>query len=159
MLCLKYHIGNLTMNADNSDSLSEFSPESSNEQLTEDPLLERQIQRLIEVQTYLRWLFDGCLWLTVGAASIWTLRSDIELWIAAFTWAAVRITLAYNRLPMMGIGLCVAMTLATLVWQSSIILWGISPSERRSLIQQIKKIQAKGKRHPLWRWVCEERLS
>jgi len=123
-----------------------------------DQLLERQVQRLIEVQTYLRWMFDVFLWLTVGTASIWALRSDIELWIAAFTWAAVRMSLISNRLPMLGLGLCVAMTLATLVWQSSIILWGVNQRERRSLIQQVKKIQEQGKSHLLWRWVCEERL-
>ncbi|OYQ67135.1 hypothetical protein B9G53_01920 [Pseudanabaena sp. SR411] len=141
------------MNSDNSDSLAE----SSSEVLI-DPLLERQVQRLIEVQTYLRWIFDGFLWLTVGTASIWALRSDIELWIAAFTWAAVRITLAYNRLPMMGLGICVAMTLATLVWQSSIILWGVNQREKRSLVDQVKRIKEKGKRHPLWHWVCEEKI-
>lgn len=141
------------MNSDNSDSLAE----SSSEKLI-DPLLERQVQRLIEVQTYLRWLFDIFLWLTVGTASIWALRSDIELWVAAFTWAAVRITLAYNRLPMMGLGICVAMTLATLVWQSSIILWGVNQREKRSLVDQVKRIKEKGKSHPLWRWVCEEKI-
>ena len=137
------------MNPDNSNSLSDSIAEE---------LLDRQVQRLIEVQTYLRWMFDGFLWLTVGTASIWALRSDIELWIATFTWAAVRITLAYNRLPMLGLGICVAMTFSTLVWQSSIILWGINQREKRSLINQVKKIQEKGKSHPLWRWVCEEKL-
>ncbi|PZO40047.1 MAG: hypothetical protein DCF19_12745 [Pseudanabaena frigida] len=137
------------MNPDNSNSLSDSIAEE---------LLDRQVQRLIEVQTYLRWIFDGFLWLTVGTASIWALRSDIELWIATFTWAAVRLTLAYNRLPMLGLGICVAMTFATLVWQSSIILWGVNQRERRSLIKQVKKIQEKGKSHPLWRWVCEEKL-
>ena len=140
------------MNSDNSDALSEPSSE-----VLIDPLLERQVQRLIEVQTYLRWIFDGFLWLTIGTASIWALRSDIELWIAAFTWAAVRITLAYNRLPMMGLGICVAMTLATLVWQSSIILWGVNQREKRSLVDQVKRIKEKGKSHPLWHWVCEEK--
>ncbi len=123
-----------------------------------DQLLERQVQRLIEVQTYLRWIFDGFLWLTVGTASIWALRSDIDLWIAAFTWTAVRMTLTFNRLPMLGLGLCVAMTLATLVWQSSIILWGVNQRERRSLIHQVQKIQQQGNKHWLWRWVCEEKL-
>ena len=141
------------MNSDNSDSLSE----SSSEVLI-DPLLERQVQRLIEVQTYLRWMFDGFLWLTVGTASIWALRSEIELWIATFTWAAVRISLAFNRLPFLGLGICVAMTLSTLVWQSSIILWGINQREKRSLIDQVKRIKNKGKSHPLWRWVCEEKV-
>jgi hypothetical protein len=141
------------MNSDNSDSLSE----SSSEVLI-DPLLESQVQRLIEVQTYLRWIFDGFLWLTIGTASIWALRSDIELWIAAFTWVGVRISLVYNRLPMMGLGICIAMTLATLVWQSSIILWGVNQREKRSLINQVKRIKEKGKSHPLWRWVCEEKI-
>jgi hypothetical protein len=141
------------MNSDNSDSLSE----SSSEVLI-DPLLERQVQRLIEVQTYLRWIFDGFLWLTIGTASIWALRSDIELWIAAFTWVGVRISLVYNRLPMMGLGICIAMTLATLVWQSSIILLGVNQREKRSLINQVKRIKEKGKSHPLWRWVCEEKI-
>ncbi len=141
------------MNSDNDDSLVE----SSSEVLI-DPLLERQVQRLIEVQTYLRWIFDGFLWLTVGTASIWALRSEIELWIAAFTWAAVRISLAFNRLPFLGLGICVAMTLSTLVWQSSIILWGINQREKRSLVDQVKRIKEKGKSHPLWRWVCEEKV-
>jgi hypothetical protein len=132
------------MNSDHSDSVSE-------------PLLDRQVQRLIEVQTYLRWIFDGFLWLTVGTASIWALRSDIEQWIASFTWVAVRMSVIYNRLPMLGLGLCVGMTLATLIWQSSIILWGVNQRERRSLINQVKSIKAKGKSHLLWRWVCEEK--
>lgn len=141
---------------DNAVNVSDHLDDRS-EQIDEQ-LLERQVQRLIEVQTYLRWLFNGFLWLTVGTASIWALRSDIELWMAAFTWAAVRITLVYNRLPMLGLGICVAMTLATLVWQSSIILWGINQRERRSLIDQVKSIKEKGKSHPLWRFVCEEKL-
>ena len=142
------------MNSDNDDSLSE-----SSSQVLIDPVLERQVQRLIEVQTYLRWIFDGFLWLTVGTASIWALRSDIELWIATFTWAAVRISLAFHRLPFLGLGICVAMTLSTLVWQSSIILWGINQREKRSLVDQVKRIKDKGKTHPLWRWVCEEKVS
>ncbi len=140
------------MNLDNNSDLDPL-----DEQISEQ-LLERQVQRLIEVQTYLRWMFDGFLWLTVGTASLWAMRSDIELWIASFTWAAVRMSLIFHRLPFLGLGICVAMTLSTLVWQSSIILWGINQRERRSLINQVKKIQAKGKSHPLWRWVCEEKL-
>jgi hypothetical protein len=140
------------MNDEDIDTVSD----SLSEQIS-DQLLERQLQRLLEVQTFLRWVFDGFLWLTIGTVSIWTLRADIELWIAAFTWSGLRISLAYNRLPMLGLGLCVAMTLATLIWQSSIILWGINPRERRSLINQVKRIREKGKSHPLWRWVCEEK--
>ena len=145
------------MNSDNSEPVLNSPNDGSNESFS-DPLLERQVQRLIEVQTYLRWILDGFLWLTVGTASAWALRTDIELWIATFTWAAVRISLNYNRLPMLGLGFCVAMTLATLVWQSTIILFGVSPSERRSLIKQVKRIKEKGKSHLLWKWVCEENV-
>jgi len=142
------------MDSEDIDTVSNELEESFSEQI-----LERQVQRLIEVQTYLRWIFDAFLWLTVGTASIWALRSEIELWIAAFTWAAVRMSLVYNRLPMLGLGICIAMTLATLVWQSSIILWGVSPREKRSLINQVKSIRETGKSHPLWRWVCEEKIT
>jgi hypothetical protein len=153
------------MNSDNSDSLQNSPANDSDGSLTDqlndqlnDQLLERQVLRLIEVQTYLRWIFDVFLWLTIGTASIWSLRSDIELWIASFTWVAVRMTIMYNRLPMLGIGFCVAMTLATLVWQSSVILWGVNAREKRSLVNQVKRIKEKGKSHPLWRWVCEEKI-
>jgi hypothetical protein len=142
------------MDSEDIDTVSNELEESFSEQI-----LERQVQRLIEVQTYLRWIFDAFLWLTVGTASIWALRSEIELWIAAFTWAAVRMSLVYNRLPMLGLGICIAMTLATLVWQSAIILWGVSPREKRSLINQVKSIREAGKSHPLWRWVCEEKIT
>lgn len=142
------------MDSEDIDTVSNELEDSFSEQI-----LERQVQRLIEVQTYLRWIFDAFLWLTVGTASIWALRSEIELWIAAFTWAAVRMSLVYNRLPMLGLGICIAMTLATLVWQSSIILWGVSPREKRSLINQVKSIREAGKSHPLWRWVCEEKIT
>lgn len=142
------------MDSEDLDTVSNPSDESYVDQI-----LDRQVQRLIEVQTYLRWMLDVFLWLTVGTASIWALRSEIELWIASFTWAAVRISLAYNRLPMLGLGLCIAMTLSTLIWQSAIILWGVSPRERRSLINQVKIIKAKGKSHLLWRWVCEEKFT
>lgn len=142
------------MDSEDIDTVSNELEDSFSEQI-----LERQVQRLIEVQTYLRWIFDAFLWLTVGTASIWALRSEIELWIAAFTWAAVRMSLVYNRLPMLGLGICIAMTLATLVWQSSIILWGVSPREKRSLINQVKSIRETGQSHPLWRWVCEEKIT
>lgn len=144
------------MNLDNNSDLHPLDEQIS-VQLS-DQLLDRQVQRLLEVQTYLRWMFDGFLCLTVGTASVWALRSDIEQWIASFTWVAVRMSLVYNRLPFLGLGLCVAMILSTLIWQSSIILWGINQREKRSLVKQVKKIQEKGRSHLLWRWVCEEKL-
>ncbi|CAN1213075.1 hypothetical protein TUMEXPCC7403_22920 [Tumidithrix helvetica PCC 7403] len=121
--------------------------------------IESQVERLIDVQTWGRWLFNLCLWLTIGSASIWSLRFDIAIWIEYFTWAAVRSSMQSHRLAFLGITFCVAMTLATLVWQSSQILWGISNREKRSLIRQVQKIQQQGKAHPLWRWVCKDKTK
>jgi len=75
------------MDSENFDTFANPSDESYADQI-----LERQVQRLIEVQTYLRWILDVFLWLTVGTASIWALRSEIELWIASFTFE-----ITYNR--------------------------------------------------------------
>jgi hypothetical protein len=121
--------------------------------------IESQVERLIRVQTWGRWFLNLCLWLTIGVASLWDLRFEIAIWFEYFTWAAVRASMRSHRLAFLGISFCVAMMLATLVWQSSIILWGISNREKRSLIRQIQKIQKQGKTHPLWRWVCEEKAN
>jgi hypothetical protein len=121
--------------------------------------IESQVERLLSVQTWGRWLLNLSLWLTVGSASAWNLRSEIALWIDFFTWAAVRASMQRHRLAFFGLGLCLAMTLATLMWQSSQILWGISNREKRSLIKQVQKIEQQGKTHPLWRWVCQDKIS
>jgi hypothetical protein len=118
--------------------------------------MESQIGRLIEVQTRMRWTFVLFLWLTLGSFCIWWLRDDIALWMEFFTWSAVRVSLQHNRLVFLGLGLCVAMTLSTLIWQSWHILWGIRLSEYRSLARQVAEIQQAGSQHPLWKWVCKE---
>ncbi len=119
-------------------------------------LLDRYVQRLLQVQTWGRWLFVLFLWLTLGTFCIWRLRSDIALWLEYFTWAAVRISLQYNRLTFLGIGLCLGLTLSTLIWQSYNILWGVSKDEYRSLVKQVNNIKNQGPSHPLWQWVCAE---
>ncbi len=108
-----------------------------------------RLVRLLTVHLYCRWLVVLLLWLTVGAISLWTLREEIELWLAYFTWAAVRFAVQKHRWAFMGLGLCVGCTLGVLIWQSSHILWGILPSERRSLEKQLQRMSQWGKDHPL----------
>jgi len=81
------------------------------------------------------------------------LRADIALWIEYFTWAAVRVAIRNDQLPFMGLGLCVAMTLSTLMRQSWDILYGISKQEYHSLVQQVQEIENQGRKHLLWQWV------
>jgi len=119
-------------------------------------LLDRQVQRLLQVQIWLRWTVVLLLWATLGAYCLWRLRHDLAMWLEYFTWAAVRVSLQSNRLTFIGIGLCVGMTLSTLLWQSWHILWGISQREYRDLTQQVCQIQTKGSEHPLWRWIFQE---
>jgi hypothetical protein len=119
-------------------------------------IMERQIGRLIELQTRMRWAFVLFLWLTLGSFCLWWLRDDISLWLEFFTWSAVRVSLQYNRLVFLGLGLCVAMTLSTLIWQSWQIIWGIRKSEYRLLSKQVAEIQKAGPKHPFWKWVCKD---
>jgi hypothetical protein len=122
-------------------------------------IIEHQIGRLIELQTRMRWTFVLFLWLTLGSFCIWWLRHDIALWLEFFTWSAVRVSLQHNRLVFLGLGLCVAITLSTLIWQSCHILWGIGKNEYRFLARQVLEIQQAGPGHPLWKWVCQERIK
>jgi hypothetical protein len=128
------------------------------DQQLEDAVTKRQLQRLIQVQIFGRWVVNVSLWLTVGIASLWGLQQDIALWLEFFTWAAVRSSLQGNRLAFLGLGLCVSMTLSTLIWQSWHILWGISKAEDRELRLELQEILAIGESHPLWRWVIAEKV-
>ena len=129
------------------------SPSSS---LDNDPIFQAEVQRLHELTVYGRWLVVAFLWLSVGALSLWALRGEIALWLENFTWAAVRYGLVYNRLPAVGLGLCIGMTLAVLVWQSRNILLGLPRKEKLRLEQQVRRIRQQGSSHPLWRFVCRE---
>jgi hypothetical protein len=118
-----------------------------------DPHLERQIEKLFRSQIRRRWWVLLVLWLTVGAFCIWTLRSDIALWLDHFTWAAVRISIRYNRFAFIGLGTCVGITLSTLLRQSAYIL-KLSPALQQELIKEVNEIRRRGPNHPLWRQVC-----
>jgi len=111
------------------------------------------VERLHRLTVWGRWLTVVVLWLSIGVASLWNLRSEIELWIEHFTWVSVLYALIFNPFSTLGLGLCVAMTLSVLVWQSRNILWGLSREEELRLVRQVRKIRAAGSRHLLWKWV------
>ncbi|MFN3361245.1 MAG: hypothetical protein ACK421_07470 [Pseudanabaenaceae cyanobacterium] len=124
--------------------------------MEEQELLDRYrlpLQRLINLQTLGRWLFNIALWLTIGGVSLWQLRQEIALMQEFFTWAAVRAVIRFRPLPSLGIMFCVSSTLATLTWQSQHILFGYSRREYRQMLKYLQTIEAAGQKHPLWRWL------
>lgn len=120
-----------------------------------DDVLLEDVKRLHQLTVYGRWLVIGVLWLTVGLASLWGLRYSISLLLEHFTWAGVRYGLLFNRLPAIGLAICVGMTVAVLLWQSRNILWGIPKRDQYRLKQQVDRIRAQGPSHPLWKFVCQ----
>ncbi len=114
-----------------------------------------QIRRLVAVETALRWGFTLLIWLTVGTVSLWHLQLELDLLLSHFTWATLRVGLTYNPRPFFGLTFCLALTQATLVWQSWHILFGWNQRERQRLRARVHRICARGRRHPLWRWVCQ----
>ena len=118
-----------------------------------DPILNQQVQRLYQFNLYGRWLFVIFCWLTLGLFSTWQLRGEFELWQQHFTWAAVRYGLAFNLIPAFSLFFCFGVTGSVFVWQSSHILYGLSPREKLRLKNQVLKIQKSGPSHPLWKWI------
>lgn len=118
-----------------------------------DPSFPAVVQRLHRLTVYARWLVVLVLWLTVGPLSLWGLRDTFSLLQQYFTWAALRYGLAYHPFAAVGLALCVGMTLATLVWQSRNILFGLPKPERQRLEKQVLKIRQQGRSHPLWKWL------
>lgn len=121
-----------------------------------DPTFMVKVQRLHQLTVYGRWLLVSILWICLAPISLWGWRYEISLLRSHFTWAALRYGIIYNRLPVMGLAICIGMTTAVLVWQSRNILWGLPPSEQRRLEQQVHRICQQGASHPLWKWVCDQ---
>jgi hypothetical protein len=122
-------------------------------EVTLDPRLVNQIQKLHQLTIYGRWLFVLLLWLSIAPWSLWSLRSEIALGRDYFTWVLVRYAIVYNRLPIFALAFCVAMTTAVLVWQTRNILFGLPKAEKQRLQQQVIKISQQGKSHPLWKFI------
>lgn len=120
-----------------------------------DPIFELEMERLHRLTVYGRWVTVLALWVSVGAWSLWQLRYNIGLLQEHFTWAAVRYGLHFNPFPTLGLSVCIGMTAGVLVWQSRNVLFGLSKSDQKRLLQQVRQIRHEGRSHPLWKWVCQ----
>lgn len=69
---------------------------------------------------------------------------------AYFTWPALRYALAFNLVPTIGLALCLALVLSTLIWQSRNILLGVPRRDVKRLERQLQRINNYGPSHPLW---------
>lgn len=120
-----------------------------------DAIFKAQVQRLHQLTVYGRWLVVTILWLTIAPLSLWGWHYEISLLRSHFTWAALRYGIIFNRLPFLGLSLCVGVTASVLVWHSRNILWGMPLEEKKRLEKQVHRICQQGKSHPLWKWVCQ----
>lgn len=118
-----------------------------------DPIFKAQVERLHQLNVFSRWLLVIILWITLAPLSIWGWRYEISLLRSHFTWSALRYGIIYNRLPAIGIAICVGMTASVLVWQSRNILWGMPLPEQKRLEQRVHRICKQGETHPLWKWI------
>jgi hypothetical protein len=112
-----------------------------------------QVAKLHRLTVYGRWLFVLGSWLTLGTYALWQLKREIALWFDYFTWAAVYYAFHFNLVPTLCLAFCIAITVSVLSWQSRNIIWGLPSSEQHQLAKQVQRIQAKGKKHLLWRWI------
>jgi hypothetical protein len=124
-----------------------------------DPTLKIPVMRLHRLTLYGRWFVVGLLWVTLTPLFLWGWRYEISLMRSHFTWSAVRYGIIFNPWPAFGLGLCVSMTTAVLVWHSRIILLGLPRQEQQRLEQQVRRIDQQGVSHPLWKWVFKQDSS
>ncbi|MDM3844363.1 MAG: hypothetical protein PT120_02380 [Aphanizomenon gracile PMC649.10] len=130
-------------------------PQIEPEAVELEPAFAQQLQKLHRLTVYGRWLFAGCLWLTIAPFCLWNLRTEISLLQEYFTWVGLQYTLIFHPLSTLGLSLCIGMTVSVLVWQSRNILWGLSLQEQENLKKQVYRIRQQGSSHPLWKWVCQ----
>ena len=114
---------------------------------------QHQVTKLYKLSIYGRWLFVAASWLTIGTYALWSLREEIAICLDYFTWAAVYYGLHFNFLPTLCLAFCIGVTASVLVWQSRNLIWGLPADEKQKLERQVKKIMAKGNKHPLWKWI------
>lgn len=138
--------------------MSDFPPTSNSPNaLATDHNLQQQTQRLYKFILYMRWIRVGLLWLTVAPLSLWGLRHEFPLWFDYFTWTALRYSLIYNPLSALGLGLCVGLTVSTLIWQISNTVFGISPHYLRQLEKRVFKIRQRRQNDWLRKKICQPR--
>ena len=133
-------------------------PDQSSDRLPSNAQGDEAVARAIEAlrQQMMRDWWRVCLglWLTVGVISLWWLRSDFQELGEYFTWAAVRATIIFERVPSIGLITCLAVTFGLLLSESRQILFGLSKSERSRLLTQLNKINEQGPSHPQWKVIA-----
>ncbi len=112
-----------------------------------------KVAKLYQLSVYGRWLFVVASWLSLGVYALWNLRAEIAIGLDYFTWAAVYYGLHFNFIPTLCLAFCIGVTTSVLVWQSRNSILGLPAEERQKLEKQVKKIMAKGNKHPLWKWI------
>ena len=135
------------------ESLSERSPEELLENASGDEVA-RAIEALRQQMMQDWWRVCLALWLSVGLLSAWWLRSELQELSEYFTWAAVRATIHFERLPSVGLISCFALTFGLLLSESRQILFGLSAEERSRLLTKLNKINQQGSSHPQWKVVA-----
>lgn len=123
------------------------------EPLELDPVFKLQVQRLHQLTVYARWLLVALLWVTLLPLSLWHWSYEISLMRSHFTWAALRYGFIFNPMPVMGLTICFAVTIAVIVWHTRNILLGIPRTEQIRLEQQVRRICQQGPTHPLWKLI------
>jgi len=138
----------------------EYSSSNSNtdqdETLQRDRAFNQAIDRLHRLNVIGRWLTLLILWLTVGGWSLWQLRKTWQILQDYFTWSAIRVGLMFHPIAAVGLGLCIGLTLSTLIGQSRNLIWGLPDYEQASLRGRVLKIQQQGRSHPLWNRVWKQ---
>ena len=146
------------LSEESSGQLFEQLPEELSEESSENTLGDKEVSQAIEAlrQQMMRdwWRVCLVLWLTVGLLSVWWLRSQLQELIEYFTWAAVRATIHFERLPSVGLISCFALTFGLLLSESRQILFGLSAEERSRLLTKLNKINQQGSSHPQWKVVA-----
>lgn len=99
-----------------------------------------------------RWIVVLLLWLSLGIPALWFLRSEISLWRENFTWVALWYSFRAHPWPSFALALCLGMLLATLVWQSRNIIWGLSARELDQVQRYARHLQHQRTRSTLWLW-------
>lgn len=119
-----------------------------------DSNLNKQIEKLHKINIYGRWLFVLICWITLAPFGLWEMRETISLCQQYCTRSTIKYGLQFNPFGAVAITFCIAITTAVLIRQSIYILkGGLSPKEKFYLEKQVRKIQAKGPKHFLWKWV------
>lgn len=114
-----------------------------------DPDLRQAVLQRYAWEQRRRWFVLAILWLVGVPLCLWLLRYHLGLLQEVFTWAALRYGLIFNPKP------AIALLATLLLSATSLISWGVhrhfglSRAEVKRLEKQVRRIQTRGKQHPL----------